>query len=45
MTTGPEAPSQPEENRLDDAPPPDKATPEAFESEGGADRDGPVAIT
>jgi hypothetical protein len=37
--------SLPESDGLPDAPPPDKQTPQNYESEGGASPDGPVAIT
>ncbi len=46
MTEKPQAAPDGDDPELpDDAPPPDKETPENFESEGGAGPDGPVAIT
>ena len=37
--------SRSDRDALPDAPPPDKQTPQNYESEGGASPEGPVAIT
>ena len=45
LTEAPQTAADDDPDVLDDAPPPDNATAENFESEGGADPDGTVAIT